>query len=109
MSTTVFLLINTGAESPHEVWSNNYTSNCNSMLRLADTIGVGLPRLHKQSAKRAETILSSWIEKMELFPKAFEALNPPNGWGDSVSFLAFLKEFHDKCVEHSLCFVEVHS
>lgn len=52
-------------------------------------------------------ILQHICRRMESDPTTYEAMNPPNGWGDYKSWLEFLTEWRDLCEAHPLTTVGV--
>lgn len=97
MSYDIDLEIDTGGGEPALIdiaW--NYTSNCVPMWRAA---GADLATFDGQRAELCVEPLLSAIGAMRHDPARFEAMNPPNGWGDYESLLqalmALLRHFRD--------------
>jgi len=89
---------------PVSVWSANYTANCAPMWRLA---GCDLRDLHGLPAPHAADMLTRAVTAMEAEPAVYEALNPPNGWGDYPSALRFLRSMREACRTHPRTTVQV--
>jgi len=125
MSYDVSLLIDTGSDELHEIWTGNFTSNCARMFDLA--IG-GLGILDGMMADDAWHILVVGVKRMEVCRETnihsarYLALNPGNmnfehdnlyptfiwqiienlvdAWGDSISAQDFLRSILEQCEKH---------
>jgi hypothetical protein len=77
----------------------NYTMNVSPMWR--DALGGQLLReYHEAPCSEAAGPLAAAVERMETDPDRYQAMNPPNGWGDYDGALEFLRKLRDACVEH---------
>lgn len=95
MSLDVYLT----AVRPTEVFSANYTHNCNKM---ADEAGIYQHVWRPEElgiTKAAQLIepLRAGIARMEAEPERFIALNPENGWGSYDTFLPWLRAYLRAC------------
>lgn len=111
MSYDVHLEIDTGNGHKAEVGPDclNYTSNVSPMWRKALT-GTDFEFLGAIDGKRAGDCVISLrqaIANMKAFPEAYEAMNPPNGWGDADGAREFLERIADLCEMHPNCEVRV--
>ena len=100
MSYDVHLEIDTGGPDPAEVCDvGNYTSNCSCMWDHA----MGEPHLRDLdgavAGEHAERIIAA-ARRMEDDPATYAAMNPPNGWGDSVTAQAYLLKIGKACRAH---------
>jgi len=85
--------------------SFDVTHNLIPMWRAA---GVG-GALYERKGKLAGDIvpaLKAGVAAMRADPEKFKALNPSNGWGDSVSALAFLEGVLAACEKHPLLVID---
>lgn len=103
MSYDIWLEIDTGGEERARVANSiNYTSNVRPMWDLALK---GLPiehvaDMHERLAGDCVGPLRAAVETMKLDFEQFEALNPPNGWGNANGAREFLAELADMCAAH---------
>lgn len=87
---------------PTEVFWSNITHNLGSM---ADEAGIyqALWRPEEIGITRAEQLiepLAKGLELLKAHPARFEALNPPNGWGDYEHFVSFVEKYLEACQEY---------
>lgn len=100
-------------QTRHEIGWWNYTHNTNGMIAAAfeavsgeATEQAGGPlgrvigaawwdRLDGATGEAGREYLSRIIEGLEADPARFQAMNPPNGWGDYDSLLKVLREMRD--------------
>jgi len=108
VSYDVCLVIDAGGPEPVTVGSlnANYTYNCSVMLK--EAVGVQLSDMHGWEARRVAEILRTAICDMMTNPAKYEALNPPNGWGDAKGWRAFLQEIHDASMLAPRATLDVH-
>lgn len=104
MSYDVYLTIDTGSPEPVTVWDRNHTSNTARMWREA---GCDLAEFDGKPATELAASLGSAISVMQAEPARFREMDPPNGWGDYVSCLEFLRAILDACGEHPLTTVRI--
>ena len=99
MSYDVSLVIDAGGQEPAILYGldENYTYNCSDMLAAA--IGYTLGELDGWPATEVAEALTRAIEHMTLNPDKYTAMNPDNGWGDSVGWLKFITRIRDACLE----------
>lgn len=81
----------------------NYTSNTNAMIRAAASATgqtvvwwegfQGLP------GPVGAAYLAAVVKELEANPDTYDALNPPNGWGDRESLVKVLVEMRDSVPE----------
>ncbi|PZG07179.1 hypothetical protein C1I95_31390 [Micromonospora craterilacus] len=106
MSYDIHLSIDSGGPEPATVWGSwNYTSNCGAMWRRA---GADLAEFEGKTAAECLPILVAAIRRMEDEPATYQAMNPPNGWGDYDSLLHALRQLADAFRAHPKATVEVH-
>jgi hypothetical protein len=110
MSYDIYLEIDTGNGHKAEVGGDlNYTSNVSPMWRKAFT-GTDFSFLGDIDGRRAGdcvTALRHAVAAMGGDPAAYEAMNPPNGWGDADGAREFLRKIADLCEQHPNCEVRV--
>lgn len=97
----LYMNIDTGAPEPH--WFTvadigNYTSNVAPMW--GDALGHRLADLKEKTASDALPALQRAVAALEADPAKYEAMNPPNGWGDYQGALDYLRRLRDACAEH---------
>ena len=98
-----------GHERPVELDHDNYTHNCNEMLRVAlRATGTLLDRLGDRHLYALDGKLCAeiglelkaatdwWRDHLE----ELRELNPENGWGDADSALVFWACIADACIAH---------
>jgi hypothetical protein len=106
MSYDLRLTVDRGGPVPTTVGPDyNYTSNCGDMFELA--IGRRLLDLDGMPAVRAGKLLRAAVERMRDQAEVFAALNPDNGWGDSLTAREWLEQIADSCVHHPQATVRV--
>ena len=98
MSYDVYIVIDTGAAEPVEVFWRNYTSNCGPMWRHA---GADLQDFNGAPCTEAVGPLAEAVKRMEADPDTYRAMNPANGWGDYESCLEFMRDIATACAEHT--------
>ncbi len=103
MSYTVYLEVDLGGPEPSCVEHEhlNYTYNVSPMFREA-LGGEGLNDLHGIEAGVAAQRLGHAIGQMA-YPgnrEKYEAMNPPNGWGDHQGAIRFLQRLRAICEAH---------
>ncbi|GAB4974544.1 MULTISPECIES: hypothetical protein [Mycobacterium avium complex (MAC)] len=76
------------------VWEANMTSNLVPMWRRA---GADLAEFAGRTTEDVLPNLDAAISAMRAEPDTYRILNPPNGWGDFESCLAFLEAIRDAC------------
>ena len=106
MSYDVWLEITVDTGTDHNLWllDVNHTSNCAPMWRHA---GADLREYDGKPASEAAGPLTEAVARMEADPDTYRAMNPPNGWGDYDTALAFLREIAQACARHSKATVRV--
>lgn len=97
--------VDTGGLEPKtfEVFSANYTHNCNVMATEAGIYKyVWRPEECEDVKKAGDLIepLRAGIKLMEDEPQRFIALNPKNGWGSYDTFLPWLRKYLAACIEN---------
>lgn len=73
----------------------NYTSNVSGMWDGA--LGYRLADLDDRGAGDVIDDLAHAVARMESCPATFQAMNPPNGWGDDEGALDYLRRLRDAC------------
>lgn len=108
MSYDVSLVVNAGGPRPVDLalLDVNYTYNRGPMLPAA--VGVHLSDMDGWEASRVAELLGRAIEDMTVNPAKYEAMNPPNGWGDAQGWRTFLQTIRDACVLAPLAVLDVH-
>lgn len=112
MSIDIDLSINTGHELVSVVDVGNYTHNCQPMWSHAlKETGSRIPHLcgfHEVLAQEAFSLLQAAVNHMD-DPQnraTYEAMNPPNGWGEFTSAREYLRTFMNACRDHPLCTIQ---
>ncbi|MEU9208502.1 hypothetical protein AB0D27_11245 [Streptomyces sp. NPDC048415] len=98
---SVYMNVDTGGSEPAYVELadvGNYTSNVAPMW--ADALGCSLSDLKEKSASAALGDLRRAVAAMEADRARYEAMNPPNGWGNYEGALDYLRRLRDACVSH---------
>ena len=94
----LYVEVDTGGKEPRsiEFYHANYTGNVYPMWVKA---GVDEAWYYSDGVEASTIIpiLEKGIWYMESFPRTYAALNPPNGWGDSVGALRFLRRLLEAC------------
>lgn len=91
----------------HTVASLNYTYNVHPMLKKAFAREEDINFLAGLKCHAAVVLLNKAIANMESDPTTYEAMNPPNGWGDYESCLVWLREIRGRCRENPDAEIEV--
>lgn len=98
MSYCLWLEIDTGGDEPAVVCESiGMTSNVAAMWRKA---GADLAEFKGRRADETIDVLGQAIVTMDASWSAFEAMNPPNGWGDAEGCRKFLSELLDLARAH---------
>jgi hypothetical protein len=105
MSWSVYLQIHTGVEFAEVAEVGNMTYNVHAMYVKA--MGFGLREFDGKTAEDCIATLDFGIANMKADPATYEALNPPNGWGNYESALKFLELFVGLCRGHPATRVRV--
>lgn len=71
------------------------TYNLAPMFR--EALGCSIRDLSGRTCRDAAPLILEAIEKMKADPARFEALNPPNGWGDAAGARETLVELSQWC------------
>jgi hypothetical protein len=103
VSYDVWLQIDTGGPRMAEVGQSiNYTSNVRPMWdkALEGAAIPGVAEMHGRLASDCIDPLEGAIRRMRLDPWDFEAMNPPNGWGDAAGAREFLEVLLAMCEAH---------
>ncbi len=99
MSWDAYLTDDRGHEEGH--W--DYTHNCNAMIRHAmGETATGDPwwkHLDGLSGPEGAAFLHKIIRELQSDPMTYEAMNPPNGWGDYDGLLEVLMEMRSAVPE----------
>jgi len=91
---------------PHaELSSWNYTHNTNRMIAAAmESAGYGKvigpawwDRLNGLSGAEGHFLLRGCVDALLADPHRYQAMNPPNGWGDYDSLVKVLSDMRDTC------------
>lgn len=109
MSYDIWLVIDTGAPEddwPEVVEIGNYTSNVFPMWVKA-LGGVSLSEFHNAPCSEAAGPLAEAVKRMEADPAAYQAMNPPNGWGDYEGALTYLRRLAEACAKHPKCWIRI--
>ncbi|MGA4964473.1 hypothetical protein [Streptomyces pseudogriseolus] len=97
----LYLQVDTGGPEPIDYCAadiGNYTSNVSGMW--TEALGHRLADLHGRTAGDSVTSLRNAIADMETRPDHYQAMNPPNGWGDYEGALEYLRQLHTACCAH---------
>lgn len=87
-------------QSPRLIrFSGNYTHNGNVFWRAAG-VYEALYNPQNQTAAFWLEVLEAGLECMKRNPEIFKKLNPPSGWGDYDSAVAFLGSFVEACKKY---------
>lgn len=108
MSYDIWLSIDTGGSEMIEVASvGNCTCNVSPMWTLA--LGHPIRELEGKLAADCIPALTAAVTHMAdpVNTEAYEALNPPNGWGDHAGATRYLKILRDLCIRHPKCTIEM--
>jgi hypothetical protein len=97
----LYLQVDTGGPEPVDYCAadiGNYTANVSGMW--ADALGHRLADLKGRTAGDCIDTLRRAVADMENRPEHYQAMNPPNGWGNYDGALAYLRQLHDACCAH---------
>ncbi|RKN61884.1 hypothetical protein D7231_31930 [Streptomyces klenkii] len=98
---SLWMKVDTGGPEPVEIELadiGNYTSNVGRMW--VDALGHRLADLKDRTARDCIDALTRAVAAMESDPAKYEAMNPPNGWGDYDGALNYLRRLRDACLAH---------
>ena len=102
----LYVEVDTGGDELRniELYSDNYTGNVYPMWIEA---GVDEALYESEGIEAASIIpiLEDGIRDMENCPHTYIAMNPPNGWGDSVGALRFLRRLLTACKDDPLALI----
>lgn len=104
----LFIDVDTGGPEPVRFWPGgpgDYTSNVSGMW--AHALGYSLSDLDGKKAGDCTADLKRAVADMIANPAVYEAMNPPNGWGDYAGALEYLRDLRDACVAHPKATVDV--
>lgn len=96
MSWALWLEADVGGEDERPQLSEtdiNYTSNAHRMIRLA--MGGTPCNFKGLTAEEALPYVEQGVVGLEVDEEACRELQPPNGWGDYDSFLAWMRNLRD--------------
>lgn len=101
MSYDFHMEIDTGGHEPTELpnLDENYTYNVSPMFREAFG-GDGINQLDSTTGAECAELLRHAILKMSSDRARYEAMNPPNGWGNYEGALDLLVRLLRWCVKH---------
>ena len=93
-----------------EIYSSNITHN---MVPMANAVGIYGPlwRPHACEIKQASQLIKPLTEAIALLkedPEKYKKYNPENGWGSYDSFLKFLINLLDACIDDPTADVEAY-
>ncbi|WP_030777278.1 hypothetical protein [Streptomyces sp. NRRL S-920] len=95
----LYIDVDTGGPEPKRFWPGgpgNYTSNVTPMWEKA--LGYPLRDLADKRAGDCVADLKRAAADMTANPQTYEAMNPPNGWGDYSGALMYLRDLRDACI-----------
>lgn len=95
MSHDVTLSITDALGDEHWMHDRNYTSNAAGMW--ADALGYPLADMHGRRAGDCVTDLRNAVTRMDDDRSRYEAMNPPNGWGNAQGARDYLADLLDSC------------
>ena len=102
----LYVEVDTGGDKPRsiELYHSNYTGNVCPMWTEA---GVYEALYESDGVEAASIIpiLEDGIADMETNPVTYVAMNPSNGWGDSVGALRFLRRLLAACKDDPLALI----
>lgn len=100
MSFNVYLEIDTGGDEPATIANlGDCTGNLAAVFTTA-LDGTDIYDLHGHTAGEAAPRLRAAVTRMLADPAKFEAMNPPNGWGDADGACRFLANAAAMCARH---------
>lgn len=105
MSYDVTLTINTGHQYMDVYYVGNMTYNVAPMYKLA--LGIRFAELDGKQSADCIDMLEKAVAHMEANPGTYREMNPPNGWGDYETALAFFDEVRKACRNHPLTKISV--
>ncbi|WP_329114521.1 hypothetical protein [Streptomyces sp. NBC_01353] len=76
----------------------NYTANVSGMWQ--EALGRRLADYHGMTAADAQADLVRAVRDMTTDAAKYEAMNPPNGWGDYEGALDYLTRLRNACLAH---------
>lgn len=87
----------------------NYTYNVGKMFyaAMAEKTDKGINVIKGLPAPEAAEYLNLALSRMEEDPPKYEAMNPPNGWGDYHGALNVLRTLLDWCSKYFYAYMEV--
>ena len=107
MSYYVYLEVDTPSEGRTVVaWIGNYTSNVKRMWNRA-LPPDGIAMLDGKPAGRVARALRGAVERMERNRVEYEAMNPPDGWGNYEGALDYLRSLAEACAAHPTTTIRV--
>ena len=85
-----------------DVYTDNITHNLNKMAGEAGIYeALWRPDEHGLThAHQLIPILEEGLAKLRANPEHFEKFNPPNGWGNYVGLVTFVRDYLDACKCH---------
>lgn len=100
MSYDISLMCECGCKHcTHEYFDTNYTSNIAPMMYEANE-GIGAWDKYKTAGDLIPS-LAKTIDRLEMEPDKYRAMNPDNGWGDYDRMLKhFLKPLLEACINN---------
>ncbi len=107
MSYDISLKIKTGDNYVDVVDCGNYTYNCSKMFQEANELKLSLSDLNNGCSGEVIPVLEEVISNMRKDKEKYEAMNPPNGWGDYECFLKFLENILGEFKKNDLCRLSV--
>ena len=93
--------VDTGGQEPFTAIPadiGNYTSNVAPMW--TEALGHRLADLNEKNAGDSLPALQRAVAAMESDPAKYEAMNPPNGWGNYEGALNYLRQLRDACAAY---------
>jgi hypothetical protein len=110
VSYDIHLEIDAGGPEPAQVGRDlNYTRNVSPMWRKA-LQGATIPTvadMHGRLASECLPALDHAIAAMLDDPPTYDAMNPPNGWGNADGARKFLEEIAGECRAHPKATIRV--
>ena len=102
----LYVEVDTGGDELRsiELYHANYTANVYPMWIEAG-VDEALYKSNEMEAATIIPILEDGIRNMESNPHTYIAMNPPNGWGDSVGALRFLRRLLAACKDDPLALI----
>ncbi len=78
----------------------NFTHNCNGMIREAGFEGWNMDDLMELTAGELRDKLMPVIRELEDNPEKYTEMNPPNGWGSYLTLLPVLQRLLGRCIDY---------